>query len=189
MYHSLTTSPRRTRALMFTLVGLPLLLIGCAAETGTDAAPVEPAPAPADQHKGPAGSDSSSQSAASPGGFDGVATLKIDGTEYTFDLSFCAIDEDDVLMHGPGTSASGDDAYLDGDFVFLDNSWSGELRIDLGITEQFDSSDEFYLFTTHRDGDRLIASVPMMSTFSATGDYWVNGEQTRVTGNLEVDCS
>lgn len=184
--HRFSARRRFSRALLVTFCSFPLLLTGCAAEDGgADHTPADVSP----EAEETTDASGSTDSAASGTG-TGTATAKIDGTDYTFDLAFCAIGDEDTLAHGPGTSSTGEDAYLDIDFVHLDDSWQGEVRIDLGVNTQFSSSDDFYLFTTYRDdGDMIIANIAVMSMFSATGTYWVDGEQTGVDGNLEVNCS
>lgn len=174
-----------------------LILTGCASagdgdDTGTPDAVAEVAET-TDAASGTEAADST-DSSDSDGSTDaagsGAATARIDGVDFTFDLSVCSIGDEDTVAYGPGTSSTGEDAYLDIDFVFVDDNWEGEVRIDLGATTQSDSSDSFYLFTTHReDGDKLIGNIAMMSMFSATGTYWVDGGQDKVDGNVEVDCS
>jgi hypothetical protein len=177
-----TSSSTRQRiglSLAAVFCSIPLLLTGCATGgAGGGPSPSNSTPG-AEQPGGISGSDNSR----------GTATAKIDGIDFAFELAFCAVTEDDTLIHGPGTSSTGEVAYLDIDFQYINGNWDGEVRIELGIDTQFASSDDFYLFTTHRDaGDKLIANIAPMKMFSATGTYWVDGEQQGVKGNVEVDC-
>lgn len=179
---------RLGRTLLVSACSLPLILVGCAAE-GTDAgnAPTNTMPEVEEAVETTESSDEASTPSISAA--DGTATANIDGVDYTFDLAFCAIGDEDTLVHGPGTSSAGEDAYLDIDFQYFDDSWHGEVRIDLGISDQFDSSDDFYVFTTYMErGDKLIANMAVTSMFQATGTYFLRGEEPGVDGDVLVDC-
>lgn len=186
--HKFSARTRVGRALLVSCCSIPLLFTGCAAES-TDAGQTQADTAPGfEEMTGESELTGSSGSSEPVSG--GTATATIDGVDFTFDLAFCAIGDEDTLAHGPGASNEGEDAYLDIDFQSLDDTWHGEVRIDLGISEQFDSSDNFYVFTTYRDdGDKLISNIAATATFSATGTYWTNGEQPGVDGSIEIDCS
>lgn len=183
-----THSPRARVAAIAAFLTVPLLLLGCAAE----AAPSPAAPEALTDSDGSPDATGSDTADAAPGSSasadsDSSATLTIGGTTYAVDLRFCSIAEEDVLMHGPATSDDGDPAYVDVDFTWLDDEWFGEVRIDLGVSEQFASSDEFSVFSTAKEGTKLIASVPSMSMFEVTGGFWHNGK-TPSDGTFAADC-
>jgi hypothetical protein len=158
---------------------IPLVLTGCAAGGNVGGG------APTNNEPGAEQPGSNTGS----GGSKGTATATIDGTDFTFEPAFCAVTDEDTLIHGPGTSSTGEDAYLDIDFVYLDGKWSGDVRIKLGVKTQFSSPDDYYLLTTYHDmGEKLIANSAATNMFSATGTYLVSGNEPGVNGKVEVNC-
>lgn len=145
-------------------LSLTLMLAACA----TGATPDEKTPAPS--------ADMS------------TATLLLAGESITFELQFCSIDDTDSVAHGPGVSdVSGEPSYLSVEFAREGSVSTGEARVDLGATTQFQSMDDFYVFTT--------AYLPGEYSFTVDGDSLVleaefrhaNGSPAGV-GTLTVDC-
>lgn len=109
------------------------------------------------------------------------------GETFTFNLAFCAISAEDILLHGPGTEdGSGEPGYLDVDLVALDGVMYGEARIDLGVTEQFDSSEQFYVIRVGAEESSVLELQER--SFQLDGDvFFADGGQLGA-GTLSIDC-
>lgn len=163
----------------------PLFLAACGSPAAVE--PDDSTPSPSDSAASDDGGAGEGAEVATTAA--GVATLDVEGVSFTFDLGFCAIGDDDVLAHGPSADVSGQPAYLDVDFTKLDDVLYGEARVDLGTTEQFSSSDDFYVFSTERGGEHLIEHDSVMSMIDIVGPFFLGGEGQALDGVLELDCS
>lgn len=196
----MTTSqpPFRFRgALAVAALMLPFALMACAAEdtpanssSSSDSSSSETPPSASQEARtddedsaiGGSGSDTSGSADAA-----GKAELKLESGIFTFELQSCIITNEDVLLHGPGSEISGQDAYLHVDFTQHDG-WYGEVRVDLDATTQFSSSDDFWLFSSERSENAIIAAAPHASLFSVVGDFHFGGQGSAVSAAFEVNC-
>lgn len=178
-------TPFMTRAaLAAATLSIPFLLTACApaaddqptppAVGGASSQPDDPAPAADAPAPAPAGA--------------GQATLVIGPETWDFELAFCIIDDTDVIAHGPGTDASGADAYLGVDFVRTGDDTDGAARVDVGATGQFQSSDEFYaLDMAYLVGDYTLTIEG--ARFFLDGAFHQADGQSVGSGSLSLDCS
>ncbi len=168
------------------MLSLPLMLTACAA-------PAEIAPGP------PVGSSSPGslqESADSPsdapvdtsGAEAGTASLVMAGESFSFVLAFCAIDERDILVHGPGQGdESGEPAYLDVDFVREMSFTAGGARIDLGATRHLQSMDDFSAFDTEYSTGEYSLTLDGAS-FALEGEFRSARGESLGPGTLTVEC-
>ncbi|MGB3414483.1 MAG: hypothetical protein WBA28_07165, partial [Microbacteriaceae bacterium] len=109
-----------------------------------------------------------------PGATSGnVATVKVNGRSFEFQLAFCSMSGEDLLLHGPGKETGKDmPIYLEGDMTAKDR---GEIRFDFGATGKFQSKDEFYV---------IGAPEPGSTSLVADGDgYLITGAARDGQGN------
>lgn len=96
--------------------------------------------------------DTAQQSGARSG------VLTVDGRKFEIALSMCITSPDDILVSGPANeSGGGVSGYFDGDIVDVSGQPYGELRLDIGATGSFDSSDEFIVVGSSAGGELVVA--------------------------------
>lgn len=132
----------RAFVVSLSLVAASALLTACVT-------PPVSGPAPTVEPGGESAAPTPAETDAAPDaqrGSNGTAVVSMAGQSFTFDLAMCSFNDEDVLVHGPGSDDdSGDVAYLDIDLSRVDSFLNGELRIDLGVDERFASSDEIFV--------------------------------------------
>lgn len=118
----------------------------------------------------------------------GIAELVMAGESFTFTPAMCIISENDVVIHGPGVgNESGEPAYLDIDIVSIDGVPAGGLRINLGATGLFQSTDNFYSYSFAFENDYGMTYGG--NTFFFQADFYAGGVENLGPGTLTVDCS
>lgn len=177
-----------------------LALAGCGGDPSSDAQTTDSAtPAASAQPSAQSSADANSQDgpqddpadalALEPNGTSsGTASLVMAGESFSFSLQFCSINDTDALAHGPGQgNESGEGVYLNVDFTEYDGSVTGGLRVDFGATSQFQSSENFYGFTTeYYAGDYSLETSAGELTLAA--DIRFRGEDNLGPGTLTVHC-
>lgn len=151
-----------TRSNVFTRQGLSAVALAAViALTGCATAPVSPA---AEDRDANGAQPSETTQGAPSGAQQGTAQIRAGDQDFTFELALCAITSEDVLVHGPGRNdATAEPAYLSIDFFTMSSELAGELRIDLGTDQQFDSSDDILVGAIGPDYDYGL-------TFNAQGE-------------------
>ncbi|MGF3054957.1 hypothetical protein [Microbacterium sp. YY-01] len=161
-----------------------VVLVGCApAATNT-----EPKDSDTDVAESAAEETTTQEESSSSAGASGEASLDYGDTEYSAELQFCSLSTDnDALFHGVAFDASGEVVgYLDGDFGDLGNAPYGEVRIDFGATEQFESTDEFVAM-----GDasaHIVVTDSSDTSLIIIGGIWDNTGAQLGTATLRVNC-
>lgn len=118
----------------------------------------------------------------------GVAELMMAGESFTFTPAVCIISENDVVIHGPGVgNESGEPAYLDIDIVNIDDVLAGGVRVNLGATGQFQSTDDFYSYDFAFDNNYGMTYGGHNFFFEA--NFYAGGEENLGPGTLTVSCS
>lgn len=186
------------------LVVSGLLLSGCAAattdsaETGLpdptatqDESPTASVEAPTPEE--PAAEESAADEAddqetedANEGPAPATATATLEGESFTFSPSTCMITQEDILVEAGGKNEeTGDPAFLSIDMNLGDQT-TGEIRIELGTDNPFESTDDFYtaFFGDGYEGT-IDAKFPQASF---TGIFHVSGGDVLSTGDVEVTC-
>lgn len=174
-----STSSAITRRLGATAAFLlTLALAACA----TPAEPAQDSPA---EEKTAASNDEQTSSESTQ---EGLATLKLSEDAFSFEIAFCSIDDTDIMIHGPGNSdASGEPAYLSIDFVREADFTTGDARVDLGATTQFESTDDIYVFTTeYQAGDYSLTADA--ESFVLEAEFRSGDGSAVGSGVLTVDC-
>src|SRR5690606_23101837 len=108
---------------------------------------------------------------------------------FTFELALCMVSDQDVLVHGPGSNdQTSEVAYLSIDFSSELEVMAGELRIDLGVDEQFDSSDDILVGVIGPGYDFVL--MPEPDGFTLRTELR-EGSSGRSTGPTEavIECS
>src|SRR5690606_25387893 len=106
------------------------------------------------------------------------ATFEVGDYSYSATLSFCNLQEGpDALVEGFAIeSNSNEKGWLSADFVTVDGEIYGGVRIDIGVTEQFKSSDEFISMGDNFGG--VISFSDEGQNYKFTAPSWDhNGEQ------------
>lgn len=117
----------------------------------------------------------------------GTATLKLPEESIDFDLRYCMFDATNVLADGPGkTKSDGEIAHLGVDFVLEPDVRSVEARVDLGVDEQFKSSDRGYTFTSSLAKEKSLDIDG--DSFVLEADFISLGGTPLGLGTLTVDC-
>jgi hypothetical protein len=112
-----------------------------------------------------------------PAGADRSGRLDTDAGVYEFDATTCVIYEDEFEINGPGTAPDGTPVYVD----FSAGDGYGYLRIDVGVSEQFESSDDII---NGDDFEYTLSGSSLSGTASLSdGNMQPLGEAT-----VEVDC-
>lgn len=160
---------------------LVLLLAGCGVVAPPTGAGTDPGTAPGSSDEN---GDTGGTAPDSAGG--GVpAVLTLTGQSFTFDVT-CMISDGDTLIYGPGRDDdSGEPAYLDVDLYLMDGWTGGEVRIDLGTDQQFESSDNIYTSQIGPDHEYGIMYDPGRTTIE--GQYAANGGPIG-PGTLVAEC-
>lgn len=174
---------------LLTIGFIALLAAGCSSPTGE----AEDATAPVDTEEATtadsATPDPETDGDSSEGtGDGGESVFTIGETIYSAELEFCALrEEQDALFHGPVYDESGNEVgYLDGDFAIDGGDALGEARINFGVSEQFETSDEFLAI-----GESVGAMV--FTGFSDTewfviGTAWDQDGTQTPSARLSVTC-
>lgn len=125
------------------VAAIALLLSACASEPGsslgdenssnsTEAPSAEPPQTTA---------ESDNEGTAATGKF--TATVSVGERNYSFEPTNCLVNDEDAVVSGPGADAvSGELAYLSIDLFTASEPYEGEVRIDLGTDQAFESSDD-----------------------------------------------
>lgn len=116
----------------------------------------------------------------------GMATLVLPAESITFDLAFCSVDAADILIHGPA-AGTGEPSYLNAGFVTYEGEHSGDARVDLGATGQFQSTDDIYVFSTSYNPGQWRLDVDGEG-FRLNGSFHNGHGETLGQGTLTVDC-
>lgn len=165
-----------------------LTLVGCASDDTTGSAPAQDSPPPALTEQPEESNDAGGDDAANGTDGSGTAEISFGDTTYTAELASCILQGgEEALFHGPAHDESGSAiGYLTGDFGNLTDVPHGEMRMNIGATEQFDSTDEFIAM-----GDsvgQIVITASDESELMVVGGVWDhNGEQLG-TGTLTVEC-
>lgn len=165
---------RMTARRNLAIAGLVLLaataLTGCGGETNSSTGDNDGSTSPGD----------------STGNSQGSATMSLDDREFSFDLQFCSVVEQDdieIMLHGPGTEADSDiPGYLDGASESLD----GSFRVDIGTDKKFQSMDDFIELGTVQGGPMSIESVG--KGYLITANAWNDQGDDLGTGTLRFSC-
>lgn len=169
---SLRLRAGRPVGVVLSLLAVSLLLTGCVAPPLAgpgDAVPsVEPTgPVADDEWLGPETGD--------VGDVKDAASVSMAGQQFEFELSFCSVTEEDVLVQGPGRDVdSGEVAFFGVDLVRVDGWLTGELRIELGVDSEFASGDEAFMGLVGEDHEHV---------FSPRGDGFTLDVQLRATSS------
>lgn len=194
-----SSAPKRL-AIAATAVLFPLLLAGCdmLGAVGIGAGPEESpepesAPAAADETPAPTTVESTPADEAESGSDEpagankGFAHVETPAGSWTFGLTMCHVSDTDVLVHGPGeNSATGEVAYLDIDFFADGSSMSGGLAVELGVDEQFVTSDNSWTSDIHGEGGYSLELTDYGLLLKS--EYRFDGSPAG-TGYLVVDCT
>lgn len=171
------TSSMRTTVLFTTVLFGASLTISCAEQNSgiTD-------PNTSDTSTTPS---SDTDSSASPSAnIQGTATVKVDGRSFEFSLAFCAIHGEEVLFHGPGNeSGQNIPSYIDADLMASDY---GEVRFDIGASDKFQSTEDFYAIGESEIG--TIKMVPAGDNFVITGVARKSDGSKVGQGEVQFNC-
>ena len=118
----------------------------------------------------------------------GEAVFSYGDTTFTATLQFCTLQGgEDALFHGAAHDDAGEPVgYLSGDFGGLTDIPYGEVRVDLGATAQFESSDTFVAM-----GDaaaHIVITDSSDTNLIIMGGVWDQGGTQLGTATLRVDC-
>lgn len=166
-------------------VATALLLTGCApAAQSNDAAVSDRSPA------SDASASTSAEEKESEVGDPAqhTATLVMAGQSFTFSPTVCMLEDDAVLVYGPGIDDdSQDPAFLDIDLTSEGSFTHGEVRIELGTNQQFDSRDEFFVAFAGGVDDFELTYDDASLTF--TGEFRFAGDGQLGPGTIQVGCN
>lgn len=143
-----------------------LLLGGCAAES-----PGAPESGGADDAEAAASAEPAGSDSTTPSDVVGEAVVEIGGREFGFVLERCMVMDGEALLEGPG-SESGTDvpSFLGADVTQTGQDARGEVRIDIGATDAYESSDEMLAFGAPEGGD--FSFVEAGSGYVVSGPAW-----------------
>lgn len=124
----------------------------------------------------------------STSGSAGKAVLSYQDTTYSAELTFCSLSAGgDALFHGVATDDSGNEVgYLDGDFGDLGDIPYGEVRINFGAANQFESTDNFVSM-----GDAasdIVITDSSDTSLIVVGGAWAQDGTELSTATLRVTC-
>lgn len=109
------------------------------------------------------------------------------GQSFTFSPTMCVLDDEEVMVYGPGADDdSSDPAFLDIGLYSEGDFTHGEVRIELGTDQQFDSREEFFVafagglddFELTYDDDSLVFD----------GEFRFAGDGQLGPGTVQVNC-
>lgn len=152
------------------VVAATLTFAGCAAGEQPPTKDNEPQ-ATADDSKTDS-DDSKDDSGNSQTTSQGEATFIVNDREFTVTLAMCSVyPSGEILMHGPAQETDSDVVgYFDGDVSQLDGASFGTFRIDIGSTEKFQSSDDFYAFGNAMGGSMEVTELG--SSYQVVAAAW-----------------
>lgn len=120
-------------------------------------------------------------------GETGEAVLSYEETTYSAELAHCLVGVEDALFHGPVVDDAGAEVgYIGGDFGNLTDVPYGEVRVDFGATQQFDSSDSFVAIGD--SGGDIVVTEASESSLGIVGGVWDENGTHIATGTLTVSC-
>lgn len=175
---------------LISAAALSLLLTACVPSIDAPGTSVEPSPNQPSSPSEPTQPDNpgTGQQGSSSAG---EASLTISGDTFTFNIDTCIIQDEDVVIFGPGAhDATGMEAHIEIDFLLFDGEWEGAVRVELGTTARFESTDMFYFFdSAWNNTEAMVAVIPVMKMFEAHGVYFEQSGTRLGNGVLVVDCN
>lgn len=161
-------------------------LAGCASEPA-DQAPEVDEVVPVETAETPDPEATNEEPAATSGGGEGEAELTYGDIEFVIELQSCMLSAEDALFHGPALDAAGNGVgYFDGDFTGLADVPYGVARIDLGATQNLQSTDEFVMIGSSA-GNFVVSDLSESSMIIVGPVANENGESLG-SGVLKVTC-
>lgn len=165
------------------LAVLAAVIAGCGAD-----GPEDTTSAAVDDTTTTASSDapSTTTTAAAAQASGSTATFSVDGRSFTVELASCVGSGGDMVLHGPAVeNGTGVTGYFGGDITPFDGGFTGEFRIDIGASGQFESSDEFVAM-----GDAFgeLEMSPAGDGWIATGPAWSDDGTDLGSGTVEFTC-
>lgn len=174
-----------------TAFALLLVVSGCAATANTaNNTEVKPPASAGTEQEGSTRSDNTSGDSQknNPAKPDTVFQLILGAEIFDFSPVFCMLGDEDILAHGPGRNTETQQvAYLDVDITTIDSHKYGEVRIDLGVEEQFSSSDEFIVSFINSEENYLIAYEG--NQVQITSVFYQEDTASLGEGTLVINCT
>ncbi|NLA64353.1 MAG: hypothetical protein GX862_00130 [Leucobacter sp.] len=119
-----------------------------------------------------------------------TATLSAGDREFTFAPSTCIINDEDVVVSGPGADdATGEPAFLSIDLYTATEPYQGEVRVDLGTDQEFESSDDLIVAFIGSEHGSQYVRASNDSMVLTVGEFRDGNAGTLGSGRVIFNCA